>query len=236
MWEIIKDFASWVGWFPVTIGTILVMLLGKYFFDREVSFKDLQINKLKDDVENSKQFQVDLMVQKLIQRTQTLTKMLEDLNSEKESEQREKKMIEHEKETVLKELESARSDVLTLREQLKSYENDLDDLIDDQDYCDICDPDEDHMFSNMIDWYGNYGYSTTGDETLIEKLGCCMYCNSPQIKCQVCGSVTSIDLDREEENECSGGCGNLYTLISYVEDKSLQYKIRVSRMPSDIDK
>lgn len=232
MWELIKDFAGWTGWFPITVGAIIVMLLGRYFYDREITFKNLQINKLKDDLEDSKQYRVDVLVQNLTQRVQALNKTLEDLNAEKETGERQRKTIEQEKDNVLSQLEIAHSDIINLKERLKSYEEDLEGLI--EDYCEICDPDEDHPGANFIEW-GTSMYEITGDEDLVDKVGYCNYCTSPQIKCNVCGSVTSINLDSDEQTECNGGCGVIFTLVSYVEDKSLQYSIRASRMELESD-
>lgn len=224
MWELIKELADWTGWFPITIGAAIVMLLGRYFYDREIKFKDLQIDKLKNDLEDSKQYRVDVLVQNLTQRVQALNKALEDLGAEKETEQRQRKTIEQEKENVLRQLEVAHSDIINLKERLNSYEEDLNNLIDD--YCEICDPDENHPGANIIDW-GSAVYPLTGHEELVEKVGSCNFCNSPQIKCNVCGSVTSINLDDFDKVECAGECGVMYQIV--VNHREHDYEIEVSR-------
>jgi hypothetical protein len=65
----------------------------------------------------------------------------------------------------------------------------------------------------------------TGQDELVKKVGSCNYCNSPQMKCAVCGSVTSINLDSYEKVECTGGCGVIYQIVVDYDE----YEIEVSR-------
>jgi len=56
-------------------------------------------------------------------------------------------------------------------------------------------------------------YPVDGDSLLVDDVGYCNYCTSPQIKCKICGTVTSLDLnDTTSDMECLGGCGNYYRL------------------------
>jgi hypothetical protein len=231
MWELIKELSVWTGWFPITIGAVIVMLLGKYFYDREINFKDSQIEKLKDDLEDLKQYTPSLLIQNLgkhvkeyEQEIGRLNERLRILNDEVATETRKKSVIEQERNDVLSQLEIAHSDVLKLKDQLKSYEDDLDDLV--EDYCEICDPDENHSGENFINW-GSAVYPLTGLEELVEKVGTCNYCSSPQIKCSICGSITSINLDDYDKVECAGECGVKYQIV--VDYHEHDYEIEVSR-------
>lgn len=233
-----EQLASLIGWAPIALIAIALIPIGIFFYNRELSNKDItlhrlefEIQHLKQELENSKQYRVDVMVQSLTDRVRLLNERLENLNAEKESEQKARKLIEQEQEKVQHELEIAHSDINALKERLKSYENDLDDLLDD--YCEICDPDDEHPGANFINWFSSM-YKIEGDKELVERVGDCNYCFSPQVKCKICGAVTSLDLDfLDEQTECNGGCGTVYTIVSYVEDKSLQYSIRVSRLEAE---
>lgn len=221
--------------FLVIVGFAIV---SKYYFDqeskgyqRELAIKDATIQGLNSELENAKQYRVDILVQRLTQRVKSLTENLEALSIEKETEQRQRKTIEQEKVVILKQLETVRLDVINLKERLKSFDENLSELIDD--YCENCTllnlPDEEHPWANFIIW-GSAMCKVTGDENLVSKVGYCNYCTSPQIKCGVCGSVNSINLGSDEKLECVGGCGVIFTVDTFVEDKSMQYSINVSRL------
>jgi len=212
IWELIKELANWVGWLPITLVVIIMMLLGKYFYGREIKFKDLQIGNLKDDLEDSKQYRIDLLVQSLEQRVKSLNGELERLNGEKETEQRKKKEIEQEKDAVYRDLEQAQKEVNALKEDLERYENALNELGDNEpDYCGVCEVDGEHIMANTIGW-GFSGEKLIGDTMLIEKQGECLYCGASHLKCKICGSTTGIDTN-SPETECEGGCGNVYRLV-----------------------
>ncbi|MBV5323669.1 hypothetical protein JZU51_02835, partial [bacterium] len=173
-------------------------------------------------LENSKQYRVDVLVRNHSERINALTQELEKLNTEISTEQRQRKTIESEKANILGQLTDARSDIITLRKELRSYEEDLGDLL--EDFCENCVPDENHPGANFIQW-GSALYPITGLEELVDKAGHCNYCSSPQIKCRECGSITSINTDFFENIECSGECGVIYRMIVVHNE----YEIEVSR-------
>jgi len=232
MLEILEKLASLTGWAPIALLAIALIPIGIFFYNRELSNKDVTIQRLSIELENSKQYSPSLLIQNLGQHVKEyeneigrLNEELRILNDEVETETRRKSIIEQEKNNVLSQLEIARSDILKLKEQLKSYEEDLEGLIDD--YCEICDPDEDHPGGNFIDW-GSAVYPLTGLEEFVEKVGSCNYCNSPQIKCAICESITSINLDDYDKVECAGGsCGVVYQIV--VDHREHNYEIEVSR-------
>ncbi|MBI5934688.1 MAG: hypothetical protein HY867_13360 [Chloroflexi bacterium] len=223
MWELIKEFAVWTGWFPITIGTVVVIFLGKYFYSREIEFKDSQIDKLKSDLEDSKQYRVDVLVQSLSERVKFQNEEMERLREDQNSSKAELTQKEKELRITLEEIQ-------TLRTSLRQYEDQLNDLLDDDsDYCQICDPDDEHLMANSIAW-GFGGDELVGDVLLVDKEGTCCYCGSTSIKCKLCGAVTGINYDSSDERfECEGGCGTIFEPLSFFGDKSIEHKIKVYR-------
>lgn len=232
MWEFIKELANWIGWFPITVGAVIVMLLGRYFYDREIAFKNLQIDGLKDDLEDSKQYRVDVLVQNLSQRIKVSTEELERLNNEVETENRKRSLIEKEKTEIQKQLDLAQLDALALKERLEPLERELDDLLGERaepDFCRVCDVDDEHVMMNTIIW-GYEGDKLIGDPPLVESEGTCLYCGSTNLKCKICGSITGIDNGSLDDIiECAGECGTVYTQQSFFGDRS-ERKIKVLRM------
>ncbi len=222
MWELVKELAIWTGWFPITIGAVIVMLLGKYFYDRESNFKEAQIKKLKDDLEDSKQYRVDVLVSSLDERVSIANRELERLREDKNSSQQEIASKEEE-------ISSAKNEIRDLRAQLQKYEEHLDNLLDNElDYCTLCDVDDERIMMNVILWdYVKNGL--VGDTALVKKTGTCSYCGGTNIKCQVCESITGIYDHVRHTVECEGGCGNYYKVIPEVIEKSTIYKVKVSR-------
>lgn len=233
MWELVKELAVWTGWFPITIGAAIVMLLGRYFYDREIKFKDTQIIKLKDDLEASKQFQVDVLVQNLSHRTKVLTEELERLNGEVTTENHKRNQIEQEKITIQEQLDLTQSDALKLRERLEQLEDELDNLLGiraEPDICRVCDVDDEHVLMNTIYWGGKSG-RLVGDTDLVKE-GVCSYCASINLKCKVCGEITGINPGVKDVVECEGCYHTLYTPLSFFSKKS-DNKIKVSRRASE---
>jgi hypothetical protein len=215
--DVLEKLALWIGWAPIAILEFLFMVVAKFFYERELSNKETTIQRLNRDLENSKQYQVDVLVQSLSERVKAGNEEIERLRADAETSTAELEERENQQRELYQK-------VVELKARLKDYENDLDNLIDD--YCDICDPDEDHPGANIIMW-GSAIYPLTGLEELIQKVGSCNYCNSPQIKCNVCGSITSINLDDYDKVECAGGCGVMYQIV--VNHREHDYEIEVSR-------
>jgi hypothetical protein len=223
MWELIKEFAVWVGWFPIAIGSAIVIILGKHFYEREISIRDQRIGYLKDEIETGKAYQYDEVYKRLTERLKTLNQELGIAKSESDTKQDKIKQI-------YGDLAIAYSEIYDLQAKLRKFDDQLGELLEPE-YCEICDPEEDHSGANFIYW-GTSMCEITGDENLVSQVGHCNYCISPQIKCGVCGSVTSINLESDERTECTGGCGVVFTIDSYVEDHLLQHSINVSRIES----
>lgn len=213
MLDLIKELAIWTGWFPIFLGTIIVMLAGKYLYEQRISH-------LKDELESGKAYQYDLVYARLSERTKILNQELEIAHSESNTKQEEINRIEND-------LLSAHSEIRELQSKLRKFDEQLEELVESDDYCDVCDPDEDDSYINFIHW-GTSACDIVDNENLIGKVGHCNYCQSPQIKCSVCSCLTSIDLEGDEKVECNGGCGVVFTVSSYIEDKSQQYVIKAS--------
>lgn len=228
---------------------VALIVISKYYFDKEVrsykrelAIKDTTIQGLSIELENSKQYSPSFLIQNLGQHIKEyenevgrLNEKLGFLNNEVETETRKKSIIEQEKSEIQKKLDLAQSDILALRQRLEPLEKELDYLIGEMaepDFCRVCDVDDDHIMMNTIGW-GFGGEKLAGDTALIEKKGVCSYCGSTNLKCKVCGTVTGIDSNSNDEIECEGGCGNVYTLLSFMGDKSMQYVIKISRMALD---
>ena len=224
MWDLIKEFAAWVGWFPISLGSIIVLLLGKNFYEREISIRNQRIEQLKDEIETGKAYQYDEVYERLTKRVKTLSEELEFAKSETGVKQ---ERIEE----INKNLEIAYSEIRDLHKKLKYLDEQLEDLLDTEpDYCQVCDVDDEHVLLNVISWGGNYD-ALTGDTYLVEKIGTCMYCGSINVKCKECGSITGFDGNsRNGTVECEGGCGTFYTLSSFRDDKSTRYSIKVSQL------
>ena len=225
----------------LTIAAILAIT--KYYsnkedksYSQELAIKDSTIQSLRIEIENLKQYPVDVLVQNLSQRTKVLTEELERLNNEVETENRKGNLIEQEKAEIQTQLDVAQSDAIALKQRLEPLEKELDDLLGEMaepDYCEVCDPDEEHIMLNTISW-GLANNDLVGDTALVEKQGVCFYCNSTNLKCKVCGSITGIDDNsRNDTVECEGGCGTLYTLLSFFGDKSIEHAIKVSRIEGE---
>ncbi len=232
--DALEKLALWIGWAPIAIMEFLFMVAAKFFYDRELSNKDTTIQQLNfniqslhDELENSKQYQVDILVKSLSERVNIANQEIERLSIDHNASQEE--LAARKQELLV-----AQNETILLRAKLQKFEDELDDLLE-PDYCETCDPDEDHMFANYIDWMAGEMYPLIGDAQLVERVGYCNYCTNPQVKCQVCGSITSLNLESDEEFECTGGCGNIYTIHSYIADKSMHYEIKVSRMEPDSD-
>ena len=215
--DALEKLALWIGWAPIALIEFLFMIAAKFLYDRELSNKEITIQRLNSELEISKQYRVDVLIQSLSERVKTGNEEIERLRADAATSKAELK----EKESQQKELYQ---EVGKLKTRLKDYENDLDDLIDH--YCNLCDPEEDHLGENIIMW-GSSVYPLTGLEELVEKVGTCNYCNSPQIKCSICGSITSISLDDHDKIECVGECGVMYQIV--VDYREHDYEIEVSR-------
>lgn len=124
------------------------------------------------------------------------------------------------------ELEILLTETRAFQERLRFYADELGQLVKDE-YCQACQPGEAHFLENGIDWHGNE-YFLAGDTGLVAELGHCRYCAAPQIKCRVCGAVTSLD-PHSAGSECSGGCGNLYALEAEPGGSAQRPIIQISR-------
>lgn len=222
MWDLVKEFAAWVGWFPISLGAILTILLGKHFYEREISIRNQRIEHLKDEIETGKAYQYDEVYERLTKRVKTLNEELVAVESESSSKQEHIDKIKHE-------LDKAYSEVHDLRDKLKYFDKQLGDLLE-PDYCQVCDVDDEHVLLNVISW-GYDDDTLTGDTFLVEKIGTCLYCGSINVKCNECGSITGFyENSRNSVVECEGGCGTFFTLSSFRYDKSTRYSIKVSQM------
>ncbi len=235
MVELLDKLASLTGWAPIALVVIALIPVGVFFYSRELSNKDVTIQRLNLELENSKQYQVDVLVQNLSQRTKVLTEELERLNNEVETENRKRTLIEQEKAEIQNQLDLAQSDAIALKQRLEPLEKELDDLLGERaepDYCRVCDVDDEHVMMNTIVW-GFGGDELVGDTSLVENEGTCLYCGSTNLKCKICESITGIDGNSHDDViECEGGCGTLYIQQSFFGDRS-EHKIKVSRMAAE---
>jgi len=85
------------------------------------------------------------------------------------------------------------------------------------DYCEICDPDEDHILANYIDWTGD-GVSYGDGKDKIASIGRCNFCNGISLRCAKCGAITGVNEGEYGRNvECNGGCGIIFR-VTYLRD------------------
>ncbi len=188
--------------------------------NKEIAIKDSTIQSLNIALENSKQYQVDVLVQNLSQRTKVLTEELERLNNEVETETRKRNTIEKEKAEIQNQLDLAQSEALALKNRLEPLEKELDYLLGENaepDICRVCDVDDEHILMNTIYWGGRSG-KLVGDIALVEE-GVCSYCSSVNLKCKVCGAITGIDISATDVIECEGCYDTLYTPSSFFGKK-----------------
>ena len=96
--------------------------------------------------------------------------------------------------------------------ELQSYQIRLD-------LCDECDPGEDH-FPGVIDW--RHPASVTLSDQELSGVGWCDWCNTIQMKCSLCGSITGIpDVLYSDWVDCRGDCGTK-SRVQYGEPGSLE--------------
>jgi ribosomal protein S27E len=240
MVEVIDKLASLTGWAPIALIAIVLIPIGIFFYTRELSNKDVTIQRLSMEHENAKQYTPSLLVQNLGQHVKEyeaeisrLNEKLRNLNNEVETETRKKSIIEQEKLEIQKQLDLARSEALELQERLEPLEKELDDLLGvraELDFCRVCTVDEEHVMLNTIYWGGRSG-KLVGDTALVEE-GVCSYCASVNLKCKVCGAITGIDASATDVIECEGCYETLYTPLSFF-GKKLDNTIKVSRLVSE---
>ena len=235
-----EQLALWVGWAPIALIAIALIPVGIFFYTRELSNKDVTIQRLSLELENAKQYTPSLLVQNLGQHVKEyegeisrLNEKLRSLNNEVETETRKKSIIEQEKLEIQKELDFARTEALELQKRLEPLEKELDDLLGvnaEPDFCQVCTVDEEHVLLNTIVWGGRSG-KLIGDIALVEE-GVCSYCASVNLKCKVCGAITGIDASATNVIECEGCNETLYTPLSFF-DKKLDSRIKISRLVGD---
>lgn len=230
IWIFIRDqIVPSIGWGSIAAIEFLIIFLSipvmRFYlirevnsYKRELAVKDATIQNLSMQLEDSRQYRVDTLVQSLAERVKIENQENERLRSDV-------KLSRDESEKKEQQRQELRQEIIALKKKLKSYEKELDDLLDN--YCDVCDPDEEDSHINFV-WWGTSECNVIDPENLIGKIGHCNYCQSPQIKCSVCSCLTSIDLEGAEKVECNGGCGVVSTVSSYIEDKSQQYEIKAS--------
>jgi len=117
LWELIKEFAKWAGWFPITAGTIFAMVLGKYYYGKEILLKDQEMQKLKSE---AKQYQVDVLVQHLSKKVEEYEKILKGFDNDKGTDLQRVNVIKKEKEIISNQLEIARLEINKLKSNLDS--------------------------------------------------------------------------------------------------------------------
>ena len=235
IWQfIVEQIAPWSGWLPIAaIEFLLVVLLPiaiKFYYNREIdtfkrelAIKDATIQGLEVEIENSKQFRVDVLVQSLSERVKIGNQELERAREDKNSSQ--EKIVAKEQELL-----TMQDEIRDLKTQLQQYEDQLDDLLGGRaelDICRVCTVDEERVMMNTIYWGGKSG-KLVGDTDLVEE-GVCSYCASLNLKCKVCGAITGIDASATDVIECEGCNETLYTPSSFF-GKNIDDKIKVSRL------
>lgn len=239
IWQfIVEQIAPWSGWLPIAaIEFLLVVLLPiaiKFYykretdnFKRELAIKDATIQRFEVEIENSKQFRTDLLVQSLSERVKIGNEELERAREDKNSSQATIIAKEHE-------LLTMQDEIRNFKTQLQQYEEQLDDLLGvnaELDLCRVCDVDEEHVMMNTIYW-GGKSSKLVGDTDLVVE-GVCSYCASTNLKCKVCGAITGIDASTTDVIECEGCYDTLYTPLSFFGKKN-DNKIKIARRMSEL--
>jgi len=89
-------------------------------------------------------------------------------------------------------------------EELLTYKIILDD------YCEECDPGDEHPPA-ILEWFGNG--DITGDVDKVSAIGYCNWCRSLHLRCSKCKQVTGIpEALYGSPVECMGGCGTSFTV------------------------
>jgi hypothetical protein len=215
--NLLKEIANWTGWALIAWVLIGIIVWGRFLYEQ-------RINLLKDEIENGKAYQYDVIYQRLTQRVKDLHQERDLLKSEADTKQDEISRINND-------LEIAYSEIRELQKNIKQYDHQLDDLLyNEPDYCRVCTVDEEHIMMNTIYWIGKSD-KLVGDVALVEE-GVCSYCASVNLKCRVCGTIKGIDASATDVIECEGCCETLYTPLSFF-GKNSDNKIKVSRLVSE---
>src|SRR5687768_3274495 len=80
--DVLERLALWIGWAPIAIIEFLFMIVAKFIYDRELSNKNTTIQRLNSELENSKQYRVDILVQSLSERVKTGNEEIERLKAD----------------------------------------------------------------------------------------------------------------------------------------------------------
>jgi hypothetical protein len=218
-YELYVAIANWIGWPAVAGLLILVISILVYIHSEQKHTFQAKIDVLQMELENLKATSTDILIQRVLTRHKIAMEEIASLSEERQSMQKEKEKYVQEIEQREEEIIELRQHASDLVNRLIEYKEELKEAFNLDDYCDVCDPDEDHMEKNYIEWLGHPYVELEGDTELVKKFGSCNYCFSPSIQCAICGTITSINMDGPELIECEGGCGLSYLISDNRRDK-----------------